>query len=503
MAEVSDSLKITYVKNLEKYNFNMTMSVPIDANVTIKKILNLDSYIFDDRVECGNSKAVYTGKLGVKILYVDADNIVGTITDSQSFSETILDPSITADCFISNIGYNIQNNIISYEGSVKISFEITTSNMLYLNMPISNNCANFENMIVKKSEINTYSINDQINTNFEYSVNMECKDNLSKILSYNAYFAPTNVVSDNQFAIVEGKIYSTLVCEVIRGEETQIVELSEVNNLKQEINLERLDKDCVLDLNFSLDKSKEQITSEIEDDTNIITIVHNIKVTGVSMKTISIDVVDDMYSVDNEIDLTLNTREFNKSVECTNFSDTISGEIKFDASDPAIDEILCNTCVCAEITNHYIKDGNLYFEGLVTSNLIYIDENKERTNKTLELPFVLNSKIKMETLECAHHTITVTDCKVKSKRGTIVEVQYGINISVCVFVPSSKTMVDNISVGKSIDYGDIDYQIFLAKPNETIWELSKRIKIHPDDLAKYNKNLPLVMTGNEKIVIKR
>ena len=64
-------------------------------------------------------------------------------------------------------------------------------------------------------------------------------------------------------------------------------------------------------------------------------------------------------------------------------------------------------------------------------------------------------------------------------------------------------MVNNLSIGKALDFSMYDYQIFIAKPDETIWDLSKRIKITPDQLTSYNKNLPPIMTGGEKVIIKR
>lgn len=503
MQENSAGLKITYAKNLDKYNFNLPITVPVDNNIHIKKILDIESYVFDDRLECGNSKAVYAGKVGIKVLYLDQDNVAGTLTNDQSFSETIVDSSITSDCYICNVNTSIQNNLISFDSNIKLSLEITLSNVLYLNMPMNANTNQFENMIVKKSEINTYTIHDHINTSFEYTTNLECKENLSKILSYNAYFTPTNVTAENGYAVIEGKIYSTLIYECMKDEDSEILELTDFQNIKQELNLEKLEKDCVLDLNFSLDKSKEVISSEVEDGTNEITISHTIKVSGVSLNSISIDVIDDIYSVDNDVDITLNTREYNKSVQCNSFSDDISSEVKLESNEPAIDEIICNTNIRAEITNQYIKDENVYFEGIVTSDLIYIDENKERSSKTIEVPFVINSKIKMDKIDSSHHSISITDCKVRAKRGTIIDVQYSLSINFCAYIIDSKPMVDNITIGKPIEYGDIDYQIFLAKPNESVWELCKRIHIHPDDLPKYNKDLPLIMNGGEKVIIKR
>ena len=109
----------------------------------------------------------------------------------------------------------------------------------------------------------------------------------------------------------------------------------------------------------------------------------------------------------------------------------------------------------------------------------------------------------MDKIDSSHHSISITDCKVRAKRGTIIDVQYSLSINFCAYIIDSKPMVDNITIGKPIEYGDIDYQIFLAKPNESVWELCKRIHIHPDDLPKYNKDLPLIMNGGEKVIIKR
>ena len=43
MQENSAGLKITYAKNLDKYNFNLPITIPVDNNIHIKKILDIES----------------------------------------------------------------------------------------------------------------------------------------------------------------------------------------------------------------------------------------------------------------------------------------------------------------------------------------------------------------------------------------------------------------------------------------------------------------------------
>lgn len=503
MEENLDTIKITYAKNLNKLNFSSLISVPINSNVNVKTILNVDSYIFDEKVECGNGKAIITGKLGVKVLYIDTDNISNIVNDSQSFSETFVDESITSDCFINISNASVVGNVLSSDKTLKINCDVNISPTLYLNLALNTSNSSFENMIVKKNEISTNTIACNVDTSFEYATNIETKDNVTKILCYDAYFTPSSLTSYDEYAVVEGKLYSKLLYESASDDESVIKEICDTFNLKSEINIPNITKDCLTDFNFSIDKSKENISTEIEDGNNIITISHNIKVNGVCIKSISIDLIDDMYSVDNEIEISTSKRDYTKNMQTEFVTDNISGEITLDDNETAIDDIISNININAEITNHYLKDNNLYLEGIISSHIIYIDENKEIKHKPVDLPFVINTKIKLDRLDCIHSCINILDNKIKVKRGTVIELDYSVSIMINIYQKDSKEIIENMVIGKPLDYSTVDYQIFIAKPNESVWDLCKRIKISPDDISKYNKNLPLIMEGGEKIVIKR
>ncbi len=503
MEENQDAIKITYAKNLSKINFNSTINVNIDSNVNIKTILDIDSFVYDKKVESGNGKAVVSGKLGVKVLYIDTDNITNTVTDSQSFSENIIDSSITSDSIINLCNISIINNILSQDSTLKINCEISFSPVIYLNIGIANKASSFENLVTKKSEINTSTISGKVNTSFEYTTNFETRDNISKILCYNAHFAPISTSANDGSAIIEGKLFSKLIFEAQDGESNKIKELTDIFNVKTEINLPFVERDSILDLSSEINKSLTNINTEFEEGNSIVTVIHNIEVCGVAIKNISIDVVDDMYSTENEIELTTSKRDYNKNLQTELITDSINGEITLSNKEPAIDEIVSNFNINSEITNSYIKDNYLILEGIISSHLIYIDENKEYAQKHLELPFVINTKIELNALDCLHSQINVIDCKTKVKRGTIIELEYDISVCLNIYQKENREIIDNFTLGKPLDFSSYDYQIFLAKPNESLWELCKRIKISPNEIGKYNKDLPLILNGGEKVIIKR
>lgn len=502
MEEITKTTKIAYAKNLSALNINTSISVPVDANVNIKKILDIQSYLFETKADCGNGKAIITGKIGTKILYVDTDNLTNTITENQSFSETYSNSAITSDCILNIFNYNINHSILSTEGNLKISFEIVINPIAYMNLPINTNNS-FDNMIIKKSEITSNTISQYVNTNFDYTCIFETKENISKILCFNAHYTNTSLTCNENYAVAEGKIYSTLVYETTENEETKIKQINDCFNVKTDLNIEGLATDCMLDVGFCVDPSKQNITTEVEDDNTIISVLNKVCVFGVSTKNITIEVVDDLYSVNNEIEVSKSSREFTKLVHSHNKEENIINEINLTNEETAIDEVLANLEMIPELTNTYIKDETLFLEGIICSNLAYIDENKEYQTKRCEIPFIINTNVSLSKIDCVHSNVSVTDCKVKVKRGTIIELEYKLCLNICVYEQENKEIIDNVTLGKAIDFSQYDYQIYLTKPNENTWELCKRIKTTIEELNKYNKNLPLEFTGKEKIIIKR
>jgi len=165
--------------------------------------------------------------------------------------------------------------------------------------------------------------------------------------------------------------------------------------------------------------------------------------------------------------------------------------------------ILANLNITPEITNTYIKDNQIFVEGIIGSNLTYIDENKEYKSKQLEVPFVINTKIETSTLGCVHSTISIVDTKLKIKRGTIIEIDYSLFVNLSVYEKETHEIIDGFTIGKPLDFSKYDFQIFIAKQGESMWDLCKRIKISPNEIHKHYKNLPMIMEGGEKIIIKR
>ena len=77
---------------------------------------------------------------------------------------------------------------------------------MYLNISLNNNLPNYDNLIVKQSEINSQTISNLINTNFDYITSFETKHTISKNLCCNSYFSCEKITASDNLIIVDGKI---------------------------------------------------------------------------------------------------------------------------------------------------------------------------------------------------------------------------------------------------------------------------------------------------------
>jgi len=498
-----DTLSITYAKNLEKHNFTSTLNLQIDSKVNIKTVLNVSCYMLDTKIETASGKAVVNGKISVKVLYIDTDNITNTLTEIQPFSETILDNSITSDCYIFLANHSCMCQESSSETTLKVECSLSFTPVLYLNLAVPNKIDIDDKTICKNSLLKTNRIEKSINTHFNYTSTLETKNNISKILNSNSVFNLENVTAQDGYMIAEGKLFTCIVYETQENEETKILQLCDTFNVKTDIEIEGLKQENILDLFFNLDNNNDNISTEIEDDNSIITITHQINVAGLILQEVNIECIEDIYSTKNELELSKSSREFVEETKSNCVFENIVGEISLNKDEPIIEEVISNLKPTTEITNTYIKNNTLHFEGIINSTVVYIDESRELKSKVVEIPFVVNTKIEIENLPTNHIELNVVTNKVKSRRGTIIEIEYDLLACVRIYKHSTKELIDNVTLGKNLDFSQYDYQIYIAKPNESNWDLCKRVKCHPDELTKLNKDLPSTFIGGEKVIIKR
>jgi hypothetical protein len=169
-----------------------------------------------------------------------------------------------------------------------------------------------------------------------------------------------------------------------------------------------------------------------------------------------------------------------------------------------IDEIVGMVSTNSSIAQYSIKENSLIIEGVVNGNLIYFDENRELKQLATQLPYSITIKQEFVGDVCGLNiNITPIGCKCKIKRGNTLMIDYELCITGCIYTKNNVDLIDNVKYGKSLDYGDITFQIYIAQPNETSWQLCKRLHITQEQLVEFNGEIPTNFLGGEKIIVYR
>ena len=152
----------------------------------IKQVLNIETCLIDVQIEPMLNKALIRGVLGVKVVYVDMDNMFNSLSNTVNFSETLVSDNIIAD---SQISVGNSQFITEFETENQMLHINIEGNLdCFCNLNLAMNIFNpiNEYLITKKSVLQACSCVQKINktTSFDYDFKLDAK--INKILSYDS-----------------------------------------------------------------------------------------------------------------------------------------------------------------------------------------------------------------------------------------------------------------------------------------------------------------------------
>lgn len=497
-----NNLKISHIFNLPNLNFKTQMNIAIDASAHIKNIINVQCYMFDSNVDAVTGKCNVKGKIGIKILYLDVDNVYNTITDETSFSEFISCPDITSDCKINMYNEQISSEIDFDDKYLKINLNVHArlySNIdMVLNLPDTTN----ESLITKSKSTETNVCVEKLDNQISEDYIITLPNRASKILSVQITPSVENVECNSGYLTICGTNLIQTIYEVDKENFNEIKIHNETKQFKFETQATLTEPDYNANVVVKVNNSKTIFSTELDENQTTIKLDYEFQVCGFVFKTISLNLIQDVYSVSNEIETNFTERELCQICSLISYKGNIEGEISL--IDTNADEILDSANFSCLITQTYLDNGKIILEGLISSTLIYLNEQKEIKSMQVELPFSVNKEIEnSNNSEVLNFEIKPINCKAKIKRGNSISLDYEVLINGYYVNKHQTKMLDNIKYGKNYDYGDIAFQIIVAKPNEEIWEFCKRAHVPLSKLEEINKEIPSMFNGGEKIIIYR
>lgn len=486
-------------KRLDKGSFNVECNV--ETNVEIDKILSVCHTAQAENAEILNGVVNYSGIIDLCILYCTVDGEIGTINSSCPFSSKFEDACISVGDKI-NIKVDVEDYSIESvtSSNIKINCTIMQSAMLILCREVGNVSAGDENICLKEDEILINTLIGEAKEVFTVESEFSIKEPVKKVLIADCQVSVKSVESGVNFVSVGGEVVTRLLylTEKDRFESTYITE-----NFKEEVELEGVTRDSVSEAVAFIKKNAVKCEiDEAEKGVNIkLTIPVEIKV--VSYQEKNEVVIKDIYSIENELEVTTESFEMSKQYACDYFESKIDGTLTLEEDKPRVDKIMFVGGSNLTVTNSYLKNGEVCVEGVSKTNVVYLnDETNALHSVTIEVPFVVSDKA---NVPCENAEVSIcavlydVDVVVKKGREFYFDAKLKVNINYdCEEIGAVISKVEPTGVHSEKDCA---IELVFASAGQTAWDVAKSMKVREDTIMLQNPEIQFPLEQDENIII--
>ena len=498
MAFESNNFNVAKKENLAKSEFNVECN--ISAGSSVAKILSVSLEGCVENYETLNGVINYSGYIDSKIIFLNEEGEINTICStcplSSKFEDEIISNGQTANISLNIIDYNID----SLNGdTIKLTAIVEQSGFIIESRQTDSIKSDDEDICCKNDEISVIKFIGCASSKSEVKTEINSRNKIVKILLTESKAFVKSVEAGVNFVTISGEV----VNRVLYLNEDEKFESGYVyETFKEEIELEGTTRDSLVEAEALV--RPDQVTSEIvEDDRGVKVVVSsNINFKACAYNEEKVEVVQDLYSTKCDINVT--TQSFSMTNVCK--MDTIEGKIEgnmvLEDDKPRVDKILFSAGNNAIITNKYVKDGEIFVEGIAKTFVVYLNDETNSINSVqLEVPFSISDKFDGNEAGKIFATAVIYDSDVAVKRGR--ELFYDAKIKACINY-CSDIICGVISEATCLDeYQEKDYamEVIFAKQGDQLWDIAKKAKIKESQITEQNPDIAFPLNEDTTLIL--
>ena len=213
----------------------------------------------------------------------------------------------------------------------------------------------------------------------------------------------------------------------------------------------------------------------------------------------------DAYSTEKEVNLTLESFEQNEFLETKFVEDKIISTFTLTEDAPRVERILLSNGENISVVTAFAKDAEIVLEGIANIGTIYYSEdddgNKVLNSVVIDVPYSLS--VQAPLVKSGYNfevDVSLGEVIVKNKKGRELEVIANINISYNINRPSVFAISTEINFGEQKQEKDYALEIYVAKENQTLWDIAKYLNISQENLLNQNPEVVLPLNAGDKLV---
>lgn len=488
-----------------------------DIKPDIGVILSTDANVTIDRIDIGNDRINYTGKLVIGVLYLarGPQKLVHSMNVTHAIDDFVNMEGVTKDAWadvapvIENIDYKILNDRkIGFRAVVNI--EITAS-ATFGHEVVTNIDGINENQLLKTPlKLNRSVVNKTDSFSVKDEMNIPAgKPNIRELLQHNVTIGNKDVRVGNGKVNINGELIVT--CLYKGDEDESLIEFIEseipFNGL---IEAAEARDDMFADVKLTVADSYIQIRPDTDGEDRIMDLEITIQVCSKISISENIEILEDAYCINNNINISKAPIKYSKPV-CRNKNQSPIKEIvQLDDECPDILQIF-RVKGKANIDEVKIVEDKVIAEGVINCGVLYIAGSDETPLYSYKcaVPFRQIIETKGAKPGCEVHVeATVEHSGFNMLSGREVELRFLLCFNTSVSEEMESSMITDIEFSE-MDKSQLDKMpsmiIYVVQKGDSLWKIAKKYNTTIDEIVNINEidNPTKIYPGQKFLVLKR
>ena len=498
MAFEENNFYVAKKYGLAKSDFTVECNVSAGANVLKVLSLSIDGCV--QSLETLNGVLNYSAVVDTKIVFLTDDGQINTVCYACPFSSKFESEEITTGASACIDLKVMDYNIDSINGdNIKISVMLQQSGFIVCNKEIKTIRNDDDNVCCKEDEISIIRYIGSASENIEVASEINFRDKVKKLILTESKTLVKSVEAGVNFVTISGDVVSRVL---YLNDNDKFENGYLYDSFKQEVELDGVTRESLVEGNAYV--AQNSVTTEIVEDEKGSRIVVKVPI-SINVRAFQdekLSVIKDLYSIKNEINVTIESFEMSNICPMEHVEGKIEGNLTLEDDKPRVDKILFNGGNNVCVTNSYIKDGEIFVEGIAKTTVVYLnDEDNSLYSAQIDVPFVISDKADYQEGGIMVVDAIVCDVDVAVKKGRDLFYDAKVKACVCYCVDQSSAVITEAVNGENYPEKDYAMEVVFASANEELWEIAKKTRVKGEQILTQNPEILFPLAEDTSLIL--
>lgn len=487
-------------KKVELSKGELAVECNVNVGCNVQKVLAVYAEPCVHNWEAINGGVNYGGAIDVKIVFLTDEGEINSISSSCPFSSKIESDEILAgSCVSINVDLVDSACEIIGEDVVRVNAILSQGGFAVNNVEVSNLQCDDDDVCYQNEDMEIVRFLGCATDNAIVESDINLRDNIKKIILTESKAVVKSADAGANYVVLSGDI----VNRVLYISENDKFESGYIyDTFKQEVELAGVNRDALVEGFVSVCQEKV-VTEIVQDDKGgklVVKVPLSFSAFAFEKQTIS--VITDLYGTKGEINVV--TDSFDMSLPCGNeiVEGKIEGSLILEEDKPRVDKILFNGANKISITNQYIKEKEIFIEGIAQTSVVYLnDETSQLYSVVIDVPFVVSDKTNCSDDVLLQVRAVLSDVDVVVKKGR--ELMFDAKVKVAVVCSCSMTnaVISGAAMTESFAERDYAMEIIFARKGSGLWETAKSARVREEQILSQNPEIIFPVEEDTPLVL--